>query len=131
MPQTGEEQAIARTLATYRQAIRSHDPVTLRRLIMPDATIKGDYVPQASLRVAIFQRSGTTQLTGAPTPLVNFRQESPTRASVATYVEADFQAVSRTTYIEWDLLRRDGRWHIETIKQTVWRTQRTYPYSDP
>jgi hypothetical protein len=57
--------------------------------------------------------------------LVNFRQLSPERTMVETYVyrevrDGDLGIDQETTRIRWDLLRRDGQWQIDHLAQTTW-----------
>jgi hypothetical protein len=129
MPQTPEEQAVAYTVTTFLSAWHARDVATLTTLVLPDATIDafvdGSPVPPAPILLVVQQRPDDSPLLQASADhLVDFRQSSSSSVSVGTYVH-DLVRVRETTdevttRIRWDLVQRDGQWHIQHIAQTTW-----------
>jgi hypothetical protein len=130
-PQTPEEQAIARTMATFLSASKAHDLPTLNTLVLPEATVAafvdGSPEPPQPLLASVQRADDAPWRHATADKLVDFRQSSPTQASVGTYTtdfvtRQDRSTDEVTTRIRWDLVQRDGQWRIQHIAQTVWIT---------
>jgi hypothetical protein len=130
-PQTPDEQAVARTVATFLAAVQARDLETLHTLVLPEATLEafvdGSQEPPQPILASLQRPDDSPLLRAAGAKLVDFRQASPTQASVGTYVT---DIVSRqfrdtdlvTTRTRWDLVQHDGQWRIHHIAQTTWIT---------
>lgn len=130
-PQTPDEQAVARTVMTFLAAVKTQDLATLNTLALPDATmaafVDGSPEPPQPILASLQRADDSPLLHAAANKLVDFRQASPTQASVGTYVTDIVNAPYRgtdqvTTRIRWDLVERDGQWRIQHLAQTTWIT---------
>jgi SnoaL-like domain len=130
-PQTPDEQAIARTMVTFLSASKAGDLQTLNTLVTPEATVAafvdGSPEPPQPLLESVQHPDDSPWRYAAADKLVDFRQTSPTQASVGTYMtdfvtRQDRSTDEVTTRIRWDLVQRDGQWHIQHIAQTTWIT---------
>jgi hypothetical protein len=128
-PHTAEEQAIVHTIRTFLTAWHARDRETLTRLVTPDATLDAfvDGSPLPPERILALRQPAETAPVLAATAerLVNFRQPSPERAMVETYVsrevrDGDLGIDQETTRLRWDLFRRNGQWQIGHMAQTTW-----------
>ena len=127
-PHTPEEQAVVHTITTFLSAWRARDVVTLKTLVLPEATmdafVDGSRIPPKPI-LALQQSSDNSPLLQATAErLVNFRQASPTTASVETYVHDSVRVQQDTnqvtTRIRWDLAQQERQWRIQHIAQTTW-----------
>jgi hypothetical protein len=130
-PQTPDEQAVARTVVTFLSASKARDMQTLNTLVLPDATVAafvdGSAEPPQPILASVQRADDAPWLHAAADKLVDFRQASPTQASVGTYTtdfvtRQDRSTEEVTTRIRWNLVQRDGQWRIQHIAQTTWIT---------
>lgn len=127
-PRTPDEQAVAQTVATFLMAWRDRNGSALGMVVTPEATLEassdGSTLP--SKRVLELQHTAENAplLRATTENLVDFRQDTPERVTVGTYVH-DFVKIDRGTdqvshRIQWELRRQDGQWRVQRIVQTTW-----------
>jgi hypothetical protein len=109
----------------FLSAFHARDVEALDTLMAPDAIVErfveGHPVSRQPARRGIPRQLGASYLLrGVPIELVNFRQPSPEKASIETYIITSPDSGTRTTHLRWYLIHREGRWLIAKIEEMTW-----------
>ncbi len=123
MPQTPDQQAIARTVETFLMALHQRQAATLRGTLTADATVtsilEGTKLfskPYQEIEQQYLQESLLAQ--ESRVLLRNFHQTAPDMASIETsLVVSATVELDQTKKVQWQLRRQQDTWRIAAITE--------------